>query len=67
MSYSEWIIDRTGGRTMIYLTCIMISSVDLACYEFLVLKIWVSVDNGFMFWYSGKSGLVMVQKVAVRL
>ena len=29
---SEWIIDCTGGQTMHYLTCTMISSVDTARY-----------------------------------
>ena len=31
-AYISWIIDRTGVQTMLYLTCIMISSVDLAHY-----------------------------------
>ena len=31
-SFSEWIIDRTSGQTMLYLTCSMIPSVDLARY-----------------------------------
>ena len=29
-SFSEWIIDRTGAQTMLYLTYTMISNVDLA-------------------------------------
>ena len=32
-NFSEGITDRTGGRTMLYLTCVMITSVDLACYR----------------------------------
>ena len=31
-SFSEWIIYRTGAQTMLYLTCTMISSVDIARY-----------------------------------
>ena len=31
-SQSSRIIDRTGAQTMLYLTCTMISSVDLALY-----------------------------------
>ena len=38
-SFSEWIIVHTGGQTMLYLTCGMIPSIDLARY---VIKIWVS-------------------------
>ena len=43
--YGE-IIDRTGAQTMLYLTCTMISSVDLACYGVSRGKDWVSVDCG---------------------
>ena len=32
MSFSEWIIDCTGRGTTLYLTCIMISRVDIARY-----------------------------------
>ena len=32
-SFSEGIIDRTGAQTMLYLTCTMLYSVDLAHYE----------------------------------
>ena len=32
MSLSEWIIDHTGGQTMLYLICSMIPNVDLARY-----------------------------------
>ena len=39
---------RTGAQTMLYLTCIMISSVDLAHYEVSRAKDWVSVDCGTM-------------------
>ena len=35
---------RTGGRTMLYLTCSMILSVDLHVAWYLRLKIWVSGD-----------------------
>ena len=31
-SYSEWIIDLTGGQAMLHLTCSMIPSVDPARY-----------------------------------
>ena len=30
MSFSEWMADRTGGQTMLSLTCSKIPSVDLA-------------------------------------
>ena len=43
---SEGIIDRTGAQTMLYLTCTMISSVDLAHYEASRAKDWVSMDCG---------------------
>ena len=42
----EGIIDRTGTQTMLYLTCITITSVDLACYGVSRAKDWVSVDCG---------------------
>ena len=44
-SFSEY-INRTGAQTMLYLTCTMISSVDLACYGVPRAKNWVSVDCG---------------------
>ena len=45
-SFSEGIIDRTGAQTMLYLTCTMISSVDLAHYGVSLAKYWVSMDCG---------------------
>ena len=45
-SFSEGIIDRTGAQTMLYLTCITITSVDLAHYGVSRAKDWVSVDCG---------------------
>ena len=42
----EGIIDRTGAQTMLYLTCTMISNVDLAHYGASRAKDWVSVDCG---------------------
>ena len=44
--FSEGIIDRTGAQTMLYLTCTMISSVNLAHYGVSRAKGWVSVDCG---------------------
>ena len=32
-SFREWIIDRTGGQTMLYLVCTTTSRVDHASYE----------------------------------
>ena len=43
---SEGIIDRKGAQTMLYLTCTIISSVDLALYGVSHAKDWVSVDCG---------------------
>ena len=43
-SFSEGIIDRTGAQTMFYLTCTIISSVDLAHYGVSCAKDWVFVD-----------------------
>ena len=40
------IIDRTGAQTMLYLTCTMIFSVDLAHYGVSRAKDWESVDCG---------------------
>ena len=40
------IIDRTGAQTMLYLTCTIISSVDLAHYRVSRAKDWVSMDCG---------------------
>ena len=40
------IIDRTGAQTMLYLTCTMIFSVDLAHYGVSRVKDWVSGDYG---------------------
>ena len=45
-SFSERIIDRTDAQTMLYLTCTIISSVDLAYYGVSCAKDWVSVDCG---------------------
>ena len=39
-------MDRTCAQTMLYLTCAMISSVDLAHYGVSCAKDWVSVDCG---------------------
>ena len=44
--FSEGIIDRTGAQTMLYLTCTMICSVDLAHYGVSRPKDWESVDCG---------------------
>ena len=44
--YSEVIIDRKGSQIMLYLTCTMISSLDLAHYAISRAKNWVSVDCG---------------------
>ena len=45
-SFSEWIIDRTGAQTMLYLTCTTITSLDLAHYGLSRAKDWVSVGGG---------------------
>ena len=45
-SLSEGIIDRTGAQTMLYLTCTLISSVNLARYGVSRAKDWVSVYCG---------------------
>ena len=37
---------RTGAQTMLYLTCTIISSVDVAHYGVSCAKNWVSVDCG---------------------
>ena len=42
--FSSGIIDRTGAQTMLYLTCTMISIVELAHYGVSRAKYWVSVD-----------------------
>ena len=39
---------RTGTQTMLYLTCTMISSVDLVHLEVTRAKDWVSMDSGTM-------------------
>ena len=44
--FSEGIIDRTGAQTMLYLTCITISSVDLAQYGISLAKDRVSEECG---------------------
>ena len=45
--FSSGIIDRTGAQIMLYLTCTMVSSVDLAHYGVSRAKDWaVSVDYG---------------------
>ena len=46
MSVSEGIIDRTDAQIMLYLTCAIISSVDLAHYGVFHAKVWVSGDCG---------------------
>ena len=38
-----WIIDRTGGQMLLYLTCIIVSFIDIAHYQVNVLEIWVFV------------------------
>ena len=45
-SFNEGIIDRTGAQTMLYLTCTIISSVDLAHHRVSCAKDWVSVECG---------------------
>ena len=45
-AFSEGIIESTDAQTMLYLTCTMISSVDLAHYGVSRAKDWVSVDCG---------------------
>ena len=50
-SFSEGIINRTGAQTMLYLSCTMISSVDLARYGESRAKDWVSVDCGTSLFY----------------
>ena len=40
------IIDRKGAQTILYLSCTIISSVDLAYYGVSNAKDWVSVDCG---------------------
>ena len=53
-SFSSGIIDRTDAQTMLYLTCTMIASVDLAHLEETRAKDWVSVDcgtNSFLSFY----------------
>ena len=51
MSFSEWIIDRTGAQTMLYLTCTMMSSVDLARYgvplakDFGIWGLWYKLES----------------------
>ena len=42
--HDEGVIDHTGAQTMLYLTCSMISDVDLAYYGVSRAKDWVSVD-----------------------
>ena len=37
---------RTGAQTILYITCTMISSVDLAHYGVSSAKDWVSVECG---------------------
>ena len=43
-AFSKGIIDRTGAQTMLFLTCTIISSVDLTHYGVSRAKDWVSVD-----------------------
>ena len=45
-SFSEGIVDRTGAQTMLYLSCTMISNVDLAPYGLSRNKDWIYVDCG---------------------
>ena len=46
MSFSEWLVDHTGGQTMLHLTCSMISSVDISRYGIFHAKDWVFEDCG---------------------
>ena len=45
-SFSEAIINRTGAKTMLYLSCTTISSVDPDQYGVSLAKDWVSVEYG---------------------
>ena len=47
---------------MFYLTCTIISSIDLHIIEYLVLKIGVYVDCGTILFYSSGS-IIVEQKV----
>ena len=44
------LFDCTGAQTMLYLTCTIISSIDLTNYGVSRAKDWVSVDCGTI-WY----------------
>ena len=44
--YGEIIPELIGAQTMLYLTCTMIFSVDLAHYGVSRVKAWVSGDYG---------------------
>ena len=48
-TYSEGVIDHTDAQTMLYLTCTMISSIDLAHYRVSIGKDWASVACGTTF------------------
>ena len=56
MSFSEWIITHTGGQTMLFLTCSMMPSVDLACYRILrskVLGFWkMCYNSDYNLWHN---------------
>ena len=58
LSFSEGIIDCTGAQTMLYLTCTVISGVDLAHYEVAHAKDWVSVDCGTIILKATKTKLL---------
>ena len=49
LSLREGIIDCAGAQTMLYLTCSMISSVELAQYGISHAKDWGSVNCGTKF------------------
>ena len=49
---------HTGAQIMLYLTCTMISSVNLACYGVSRAKDWACVD-------CGKSAVIMYENMCV--
>ena len=59
------IFDRTGGQTMLYLTCPMITSVDLAHCDVSRAKDWVFVDCGTIMFVSSNSRETMQQEQTI--
>ena len=66
-TFSKGIIDRTGAQPMLYLTCITITSVDLADYGVSRAKDWVPVKLWYKCVFTAPFANYLAVKTSFRL